>query len=393
MPVTSPSSQSLIPATQQNPGNVRRIAQGFVSGTGQSSDPSLWTNNGQALQSVQDQLDKIWTVLQQSIPTPDPIQVVDPNGALIAEIGDMVDPSNNTAYQGIWVNNLYAGGSGPATAELIVTPSGIAVNNVTITETGSGGTIVISPTQPEILLTSNVSGNPTITITPAGTYGPEILLQGTGGCEILITIFGSLQPEISVYGGTGNGGSTISPEEITIQGTGAGNSPQIQIENQSILIVNSLDQQTFKLTSNNAQNACTALFENGAATISVLIDTTGTTNIAMNVLGGVLNMASGGAAIAQLAYEGVAILNNSALLCAALINSSNSGYLVVSNSSGIGQITASGLTGNLNLTGVYQQNGTSGISATATLRALTLAGSNGSITFAGGIATAYTAPT
>ncbi len=51
------------------------------------------------------------------------------------------------------------------------------------------------------------------------------------------------------------------------------------------------------------------------------------------------------------------------------------------------------VTGDLNVTGVYRQGGTAGITGVAALAPLTALGSPGTLTFTGGIITAYTAPT
>lgn len=78
-----------------------------------------------ALAALQIEVDAIVQALRQDFFINDPIQITGPTGALLAQLGSMVDPSNNQSYQGIWTSaSIFVGGSGPATAFLTVNPVG-----------------------------------------------------------------------------------------------------------------------------------------------------------------------------------------------------------------------------------------------------------------------------
>ena len=405
------NSLSLYPG---KPWNIRNTANALKYSSGKSADASLWSTTGDALTQLQGMIDHIWSALQQNIPIPNPFQIFSPSGALIAEIGDMVDPSNNTAYEGIWVNNLYVGGSGPATAEMIVTPAGITINNVKITETGPDGTIVIDPTVPDIVITSTAAGTPTLTLSAGGASGPELELQ-VGSATLVIGISGT-EPQMKLEDSFGET-LIINPLSIGINGTNAGDAPSTEIGQQNISIRNNNDHLVFSLTSNNTPNSCVATFENDGGTIVVTIDTTADTANAMSIVGGDLQIGTSGTGYAQLSISGLLVENALGSLVAIIGNAGGNGELLLQNSGGTVSVTiATGSTtvvsvngGNLNVSGVYQQNGTPGISVSRTfLTSLTFASnavfgtpgagqSNGSVvtganvevnTFSGGLLTA-----
>ena len=116
MPISSPSSPSLIPPNQASAGSVKSAAAqiGKIGG----DDASAWAATSAALTSIQRQLDQHQHALQQAIPIPNPLQITAPDGSLIAEIGNIVDPNANVSYSGIWGNNLFIGGGGPGNAPL-----------------------------------------------------------------------------------------------------------------------------------------------------------------------------------------------------------------------------------------------------------------------------------
>ena len=116
MPISSPSSPSLIPQNQASAGSVKSAAAqiGKIGG----DDASAWAATSAALTSIQRQLDQHQHALQQAIPIPNPLQITAPDGSLIAEIGNIVDPNTNVSYSGIWGNNLFIGGGGPGNAPL-----------------------------------------------------------------------------------------------------------------------------------------------------------------------------------------------------------------------------------------------------------------------------------
>jgi hypothetical protein len=125
VPISSPSSPTIIPAQQTSAGNVKRAAA-QLSKTG-GDDAASWATASQSFTSVQQQIDSITRALQQPVPIPNPLQITAANGALIAEIGSLIDPTTNTGYSGIWGNNLYVGGTGPATAPFFSSEGGNVV--------------------------------------------------------------------------------------------------------------------------------------------------------------------------------------------------------------------------------------------------------------------------
>jgi hypothetical protein len=232
MPTGTTQPNSLVPATQQSPGNVQTAANAMRYNSANSADASLWYSAGDAVSSIKSQLDQIWNSLKQTIPVPDPIQVFSPNGSMIAEIGDLFDSTANQSYQGIWANNAYFGGSGPSSAEFIVTPAGITIDNLPITDTGPNGTIFIDPSVPDITITSSASGNPEIILTTAalGAAGPtQIVLsaatQGmiiTNGSSDYIVAIGNLS---NIFPAAGLPSNTIGmwTENVYLGGPGPAN--------------------------------------------------------------------------------------------------------------------------------------------------------------------------
>lgn len=130
MPVSEPSAPSIIPADQSSAGSFKDYANRIRFTLGQSSDPALWDNVAKALFSAATQIDYIYKVLRTALPIGDLIQIKDPQGNLVAQIGDMAGVDKK-AYSGIWEMTLYLGGKGPGD------PAGATL-------TVSGGKIVSS---------------------------------------------------------------------------------------------------------------------------------------------------------------------------------------------------------------------------------------------------------
>src|SRR5215469_3065214 len=130
MPILTPSAPSIIPPTKSALGApVKDAANRARYDTAKSQDAQIWGTAGEALSSIQRQLDQIYGILQQPVPQSNPVQIVNTAGALVAEIGDFVDPTNNQGYEGVWANNLWIGGSGPATAPFFSNGSVVAIGN------------------------------------------------------------------------------------------------------------------------------------------------------------------------------------------------------------------------------------------------------------------------
>ena len=114
MPISSPSSPSILPSGQSSAGSVKLAAQGLRRVTGDAA--ALWATAGEALSEVQRQIDGIVRALQAPLPQANPLQITAADGSLIAEIGTLLDPQTNVSYSGIWANNVFIGGLGPGSA-------------------------------------------------------------------------------------------------------------------------------------------------------------------------------------------------------------------------------------------------------------------------------------
>lgn len=115
MPVINQSTVSIIPPNQPSGGSLKEKSAAFRYNSQKSPDAALWSTAADAFSSAQSQIDHIMNALRAPLPQPQVIQITDPSGVLIAQIGNMTG-SNNVAYPGIWANNLYVGGKGPDTA-------------------------------------------------------------------------------------------------------------------------------------------------------------------------------------------------------------------------------------------------------------------------------------
>lgn len=139
MSTTPLASVSLIPSTQSSGGTAKLEANQLLRDTEQSVDAKHWQAASNALSKIQSQIDAIVQVMRSALPTPPVYQLLDPTGALIAQIGETLG-GNNQSYPGIWAANFWLGGKGPDTAYLSAV-SGTA--GITITYTGQGGVEVI----------------------------------------------------------------------------------------------------------------------------------------------------------------------------------------------------------------------------------------------------------
>jgi hypothetical protein len=306
MPTGTTQPNSLVPATQQSPGNVQTAANAMRYNSANSADASLWYSAGDAVSSIKSQLDQIWNSLKQTIPVPDPIQVFSPNGSMIAEIGDLFDSTANQSYQGIWANNAYFGGSGPSSAEFIVTPAGITIDNLPITDTGPNGTIFIDPSVPDITITSSSSGNPEIILTTAalGSPGPtQIVLsaatQGiiiTNGSSDYIVAIGNLS---NIFPAAGLPSNTIGiwTENVYLGGPGPanpvitclGSTASIEIVSGTVTV--KIDGSNYVLVTNSVGPETSQL--TGSA-----VSVSGTAQSTTMNSGGITGIGGGGAAFA-----------------------------------------------------------------------------------------------
>ncbi len=157
---------TMIPPDQQSAGSTKGHAADLSSSSRSVKDPlaaRLFAQSGSAVGSIQQQIDSIMGVLRSPIPQPDTYAVTDPNGNLIAWIGyNVVD---NVVFQGGWFKQFYVGGTDAAHAVISSDAAGnVTINGATIILAGTGGTIVLDPSVPDITVT-DLAGD-IITIEP-----------------------------------------------------------------------------------------------------------------------------------------------------------------------------------------------------------------------------------
>lgn len=211
-------------------------------------DSKLWAAIADGLNVAQSQIDSIMNVLRQPIPQPQVIQITDPSGVLVAQIGNMTG-SDNVAYPGIWAKDLYVGGNGPDTAVIVANDGGVVINGATIVLNKDGVlTTINNSTGPDGLtdsLTSqDISGGPTHgQLTAVGPfsfvcwYWNTISLQyepvanlratGSGAGRILLSRVNSGNAILLATDGTGapivnvsNGAAVTSVRATGLQTTG-----------------------------------------------------------------------------------------------------------------------------------------------------------------------------
>lgn len=157
MPISPNNAQPIIPKNQSSGGSLKDAANVLRYEGSRRKDADLWAAIAKALDSGGNQIDFVWNALRSPVMLPDPIQITNQDGSLIAQIGHMLG-SNNRSYSGIWGNNVYIGGSGPDTAQFVSNGASTQLNNATIMLTGTGGTITLDPTGP-FITSIDTSGN------------------------------------------------------------------------------------------------------------------------------------------------------------------------------------------------------------------------------------------
>lgn len=226
MPVTTTTAPSILSTTGRSSLGVpvKEAANRMRYNTQNSPDAAIWSTAGEAFGSVQRQLDQLYTALQQPLSQTNPVQVVDSNGNLIAEMGDFVDASNNVAYEGIWGTNLWIGGKGPATAQFFSNGKIVAIGQ-------NGQVYVLDPygnvgawlgTQSEA--SQNVSGAVAatgkirLTVTAHGyRNGDWVNVASVGGVpnatgQWVISVFDANHFDLlgSTFGGSYTSGGTVN---------------------------------------------------------------------------------------------------------------------------------------------------------------------------------------
>lgn len=126
MPQLTPSTVSILPPLQSSGGSLKEKANAFRYNSRGSKDAELWSVAADAFSNAQSQIDTITNALRAPVPQPQVIQITNPSGVLVAQIGNTVG-SNNQSYPGIWATDLYVGGSGPDTAPLFADGSQVSI--------------------------------------------------------------------------------------------------------------------------------------------------------------------------------------------------------------------------------------------------------------------------
>ena len=105
MPVITPNPITVIPAKTSG-GSVKNPANLIAySAASQGPQAELWANVVKSLRDLQSQMDGVANSLRAPLGLPDPIQVVDAAGNLVASIGQYISPLTNSSFTGIWAKN------------------------------------------------------------------------------------------------------------------------------------------------------------------------------------------------------------------------------------------------------------------------------------------------
>ncbi len=158
---------TMVPTDQQSAGSTKGHASDLTSTSRSVKDQiaaRLFSQAGSAVASLQQQIDAIMQVLRAPVPQPATYAVTDPEGNLIAWLGyNVVD---NEVYQGGWFKQFYVGGTDAAHAVISSDINGnVTINGATIKLIGTGGTILLDPSVPDIVITDLVGD--VITLEPA----------------------------------------------------------------------------------------------------------------------------------------------------------------------------------------------------------------------------------
>jgi hypothetical protein len=164
MAITSTQIISVIPPKTSG-GSLKNAANIISSAAAEKSeDKVLWAAVTKSLRDAQSQMDGFANALRSPISLPDPIQVLDPTGKLVLEIGQILDPTNQN-FVGLWGNAVWIGGTGPTSAILSAPGDG----TLTFSQ------IVFSPASPRAVGYQNSAGtslaNNTLTALSMDTNG------------------------------------------------------------------------------------------------------------------------------------------------------------------------------------------------------------------------------
>ncbi len=342
MPTASPSTVSILPSGQSSPGSIKSEALALTNAA-KSADPiALLGSAGRALASVQSQIDQIVSALRAPIPQPPVIQILDPSGKLIAEIGNLVDGSN-VNYPGIWAVSVWIGGTGPATAPFVCDANGNltitgSFSASSITSTGATGTVKIIA---GVLTVTSPGGSPELVVTL------DDLLDATVGMIALDAAYASTSQHVRVaktgFLVLGSGGtyvvqlSGIGDSGTLVLNQGVANSILAQAAFPRILVFDAVNSTTI--------NSSSTVISNG--TVTITLDPANFITIAF-----------GGSTVARYANlvgnssgAQVNAVGQSASVSASLIAGATQAELFLSNASHTTELFAGGLAGSATATG------------------------------------------
>lgn len=145
MPVSTTSPITILPATQSSGGSLKNSANSVRYQGSKRADADLWAAVAKALESGQNQIDLVMNTLRAPVALPDPIQILNPDGSLVAQIGHMLG-SDNRSYPGIWAENLYVGVDGPDSANIVANENGVFLTNVPLVINSNDYTTTVANT-------------------------------------------------------------------------------------------------------------------------------------------------------------------------------------------------------------------------------------------------------
>jgi hypothetical protein len=93
---------------------------------------------------VQAQFDTITNLLRSTTLLNDPLQITDPSGKLVAQIGHMLG-ADNANYSGIWAGSAWFGGNDPSTSNIVIQGGGVVVNSSAPNVTSATGAAYYEP--------------------------------------------------------------------------------------------------------------------------------------------------------------------------------------------------------------------------------------------------------
>lgn len=245
MPQLTPSTVSILPPNQTSGGSLKEKAVSLRYNTHGSPDAQLWSTAGEAFSNAQSQIDNIVNALRSPLPQPQVIQITNPKGVLIAQIGNIVG-ANNVAYPGIWAQDVYIGGTGPDTAVIVANSNGVVINGAEIiltangvqtiinnsndpvtgftesitsidVSTTNGGYSFLSPYHFDMLFYNGTSYVPTIQLNNNANSDIAVSNNGSGGSHTII--LASVTPEVIVFDGTNT--ATLSSVLLRVNGVNA----------------------------------------------------------------------------------------------------------------------------------------------------------------------------